>query len=243
MNRRLRTVLPAALLAPLLLAACGSESTDLPAGLGPVALTTDVALPADCASATGPGSVTIGASRTVLSNPSYSERKARGCLPFSLAQVWQVLQIPTGVDVGFWPERNESDCEAWLVTDPQYPVNFVTKEIPHGGIQSHYTFEITWRAGVTQGTAQAPTEVKMLYGKTSGTVEVPKILGSMVFTADPAHPGWTQIDMVRQLNTNGHSDDPGKLESWLQGFFDGLQTQLAVGALSPRYCPYPYPNR
>ena len=130
-----------------------------------------------------------GAARAVLANPSYNERKARGCVPYSLAQVWQALQIPTGVDVAFWPERTETDCEAWLVAEPGYAVSFVTKEIPHGGIQSHYTFDVTWRADVTQGTAAAPTEVKMLYGKTAGTVEVPKILGSMVFTADAAPPG------------------------------------------------------
>ena len=79
----------------------------------------------------------------------------------------------------------------------------------------------------------------VIASKTAGTTEVPKILGSMVFTADPAHPGWTQIDMVRQLNTNGHSDEPEKLQNWLQGFYDGLQIQLAVGALSPRYCVLP----
>ncbi len=239
MNRRLRALVPAALIAPLFLAACGTETTDLPPGLGPVALATDVAMPQECVNATGTGSLTIGAARSVLANPSYNERKARGCMPYSLATVWRALQVPTGVDVAFWPERTESDCEAWLVSDPLYPVNFVTKEIPHGGIQSHYTFDVTWRADVSQGTSEAPTEVKMLYGKTAGTTEVPKILGSMVFTADPVNPGWTQIDMVRQLNTNGHSDEPEKLQNWLQGFYDGLQSQLAVGALSPRYCVLP----
>jgi hypothetical protein len=239
MTRRLRGLLPAALIAPLLLAACGSESTDLPPGLGPVALATDVALPSECETATGPGSITIGAARAVLANPSYNERKARGCVPFSLAQVWQVLQIPTGVDVGFWPERGQSDCEAWLVSDPQYPVNFVTKEIPHGGIQSHYTFEVTWRAGVSQGTSEAPTEVKVLYGKTSGTTEVPKILGSIVFTADAAHPGWTRLDFVRQINTNGHSDDPYQLQRWIQEYFDGLNGQLAGTLSTSGYCVLP----
>lgn len=236
MNRRSRALLPAVLAVPLLLAACGSESTTLPDGLGPVALTTDVVLPAACSTGTGAGALTIGAARSVLGNPSYTERKARGCLPFTVSQVWQALQVPTGVNVGFWPEREESDCEAWLTSDPAYPINFVTKEIPHGGIQSHYTFEITWRAAVTGGTAAAPTELKMLYGKTSGTVEVPWIRGSMVFTPDPANPGWTRIEIVRQLNTNGHSDDPGKLESWITGFQQGLSTQLSAGVLTPRYC-------
>ena len=79
----------------------------------------------------------------------------------------------------------------------------------------------------------------MLYGKTSGTTEVPKILGSMVFTADPVHPGWTRIDMVRQLNTNGHSDEPEKLQNWLQGFYDGLQSQLAGTTVASGYCVLP----
>lgn len=239
MTRRLPAFLPAALIAPMLLAACGTESTELPPGLGPVALATDVALPSECETATGSGALTIGAARAVLANPSYNERKARGCVPFTLATVWQVLQIPTGVDVGFWPERDESDCEAWLVEDPLYPVNFVTKEIPHGGIQSHYTFEVTWRAGVSQGTSEAPTEVKVLYGKTSGTTEVPKILGSIVFTADPAHPDWTRLDIVRQINTNGHSDDPYQLQKWIQQYFDGLNGQLHGTLSTAGYCVLP----
>lgn len=239
MNRSFRSSLPAVLLASLLVAACGTETTELPSGLGPVALTTDLPLPAACETATAPGAVVIGPARAVLANPAYNERKARGCVPFSMATVWQALQIPTGIDLGFWPERNESDCEARRDVEPGYAVSFVTKEIPHGAIQSHYTFDVTWRADVTQGTSAAPTEVKMLYGKTAGTTEVPKILGSIVFTADPTHPGWTRVDMVRQLNTNGHSDDPEKLQSWLQGFYDGLQTQLSTGVLLPRYCNVP----
>ncbi len=240
MNRRSRALLPAVLAVPLLLAACGSETTALPDGLGPLALTNDVALPDACVTATGTGAVTIGAARSVLGNPSYTERKARGCLPFTVSQVWQALQIPTGVDVGFWPERNNSRCEAWLTTDPAYPINFVTKEIPFGNIEQHYTFEVTWRIGVTPaGTEANPTTVNILYGKTSGTVEVPKILGSVVVTADPDHAGWIRIDMVRQLNTNGWSDDPAKLQMWLQDFFDGLRTQLSTGTLQPRYCNLP----
>jgi hypothetical protein len=229
------------LIAPLLLAACGTENTDLPPGLGPLSSASEVALPADCLQPTGTGSLAIGASRAVLANPSYNERRAKGCVNYPLAQVWQALQIPTGVDIGFWPERNDSDCEAWLLGGSEYPINFVTKEIPHGGIESHYTFEVTWRAGIQSSDATGPTEVRMLYGKTSGTVEVPKILGSMVFTADPLNPGWTQVDIIRQLNTNGHSDDPGKLQSWLQGFYDGLKGHLAGTVVTSGYCVLPAP--
>jgi hypothetical protein len=236
MIRRPTTLLAAFLAAPLI-AACGTEATSLPPGLGPVANVTDVTWPAQCGTAaTDAGAVAIGPAVAVLANPSFVERQARACVKAPIAAVWQALQIPTGIDVGFWPEHTESDCEAWRDVEPEYPVSFVTKEIPHGGIQSHYTFEITWRAAVTGGTAAAPTELKMLYGKTSGTVEVPWIRGSMVFTPDPANPGWTRIEIVRQLNTNGHSDDPDKLNSWLTLFQQGLSTQLSAGVLTPRYC-------
>lgn len=239
MNRRLRTLLPAVLAVPLFLTACGSEVTDLPAGLGPVALTTDLALPAACDAATGAGAYVIGDARSYLANPSYSERKARGCVPYSLADIWKKLQVPTGVDLAFWPEHTETDCEAWLAADPEYPLSFITKEIPHGGLEKNYPFEVTWRIGVSQGTATAPTEVKILYGKTSGTTMVPKILGSVVLTADPAHPGWTRLDLVRQINTGGWSNEPEKLNNWLQAFYDGLQTQMSTGSLTPRYCVLP----
>jgi hypothetical protein len=240
MNRRPSWLLPAALVAPLLLAACGTESTALPPGLGPASLVTDLDWPTACTSPTGTGSaLAIGQAFPVFGTPSYFERQARGCVPFTLEQVWQSIQIPTGIDVGFWPERTESDCQPQRDVEPGYAVSFLTKEIPHGGIQSHYTFDVTWRADVTQGTAQAPTEVKEFYGKTAGTVEVPWIRGSMIFSVDPVNPAWTRIELVRQLNTNGHSDDPAKLYSWLQGYYDGLQTQLSTGQLLPRYCTLP----
>jgi len=239
MERCSSWLLPAALVAPLLLVACGAESTELPAGLGPAALVTGLDWPDACTSWTGTGAIAIGPATPVFASPSYNERQARACVPHDLATIWQALQIPTGVDVAFWPERSESDCEARRDVETGYAVSFLTKEIPHGGIQSHYTFDVTWRADVTQGTAAAPTEVKMFYGKTAGTVEVPWIRGSMVFSADAAHPGWTRIDLVRQLNTNGHSDEPAKLQNWMQGFFDGLQTQLSTGLLAPRYCNLP----
>jgi hypothetical protein len=239
MNRRSSWRLPAALIAPLLLVACGAETTELPAGLGPAALVTGLDWPAGCASGIGTGDLAVGASTAVFATPSYNERQARACIPYDLAAVWQALQIPTGVDVAFWPERTESNCEARSNVETGYAVSFLTKEIPHGGIQSHYTFDVTWRADVTAGTAAAPTEVKMFYGKTAGTVEVPWVRGSMVFSADAAHPGWTRIELVRQLNTNGHSDEPQKLQNWMQGFYEGLKTQLSTGTLAPRYCNLP----
>lgn len=234
MTPRLRALLPVLSL-PLFLAACGTESSDLPAGLGPLAPVTDVALPAECASATGLGSLVIGPARGVIASPSYTERQALGCTPHTLAQVWQAMKGQAGVNVSFWPEHTETDCEAWFLTDPGYPATFVTKEIPHGGIERFYTFEVTWRAGF-EGSESAPSAVKVLYGKTSGTVEVPKILGSIRFVELDGHPGWSRIEMVRQINTGGHSDEPAKLNNWLQSYFDGLQTQLATGSLAPQYC-------
>jgi hypothetical protein len=67
-------------------------------------------------------------------------------------------------------------------------------------------------------------------------VEVPWIRGSMVFTPDPTNPGWTRIELVRQLNTNGHSDEAEKLHNWLTAFQEGLSTQLSTGVLLPRFC-------
>ena len=231
MNRRSRAILPAVLALPLLLAACGSETTDLPPGLGPVALTTDVALPTACDTHTATGNLlTIGDSRPVLGNPSYNERKARGCFPYTIAQVWSAMQTPSGVEVSFYPEREQSECQGWLLSDPAYPVNFVTKEIPRGSsLVAANWFEVTWRIGVSQGTPDAPQEVKVLYGKTAGTTQVPKLLGSMVFTPDPANPGWTRVDIVRQLNTNGWSDDPAQLTRWITEYYSGLSAKLATG--------------
>jgi hypothetical protein len=233
MTRCSRAFVPAVLIVPLLITACGSESTDLPPGLGPIAFTTDMALPTDCEAGNASGVLlAIGNARSVLGNPSYNERKGRGCFPYTMAQVWAAMQTPGGMDVSFYPENADSECQAWLlpVTDPQIPVTFITKEIPFGtAIVRANSFEVTWRIGVTQGTTAAPTEIKVLYGKTAGTTQVPKILGSMVFTPDPVRPGWTRMDIVRQLNANGWSDEPYKLQTWIQGYHDGLMGTLRSG--------------
>jgi hypothetical protein len=241
MNRRPSFTLLAVLATPLLLVACGSQNTELPAGLGPAALVTTVDWPAGCTSATGTGSdLAIGNATAVFGTPSYYERQARGCVPSTLEQVWAALQIPTGVDVGFWPERSQSDCQPAANVEPGYAVSFLTKEIPHGKIQSLYTFDVTWRADVTaRDGSGAPTEVKMFYGKTAGTDQVPWIRGSMIFSVDPANPAWTRVELVRQLNTNGNSDDPFQLQRWLGEFMSGLEIQLSTGTLQPRYCTLP----
>jgi hypothetical protein len=237
-----RLSLVAVILVSTVVAACGgstgSDSAGLPSGLGPVAEVSGLAWPTECESGSGAGALIISSTRSVAANPSYSERQARGCLPYSLATVWQALQVPTGIDVAFWPDGAEADCSPMRDVETGYSVSFLTKEIPHGGIQSHYTFDVTWRGDVTQGTLAAPTQVKMLYGKTAGTEEVPWLRGSVVFTADPANAGWTRMELVRQYNSNGHADDQAKLLNWLQRYFDGLQTQLSTGSLA-RYCSPP----
>ncbi len=237
MNRR--HLLAVLLAAPLLLTACGTESTTLPPGLGPVSLVTDLSWPAECEAATPTAALDIGNAFPVVGSPSYTERHARGCLPYALPAIWQALQLPTGVDVAFWPEVEQSDCSAKANVEPGYAVSFLTTEIPHGGIQSHYTFDVTWREDVTAGTAQAPTEVKVYYGKTAGTVEVPWLRGSIVLTADPNHAGWTRIEMARQLNTNGHSDDIAQLTRWLQAYYDGLGYQMSGSQSISGHCVLP----
>jgi hypothetical protein len=237
MTRRSRALLPVVLAVPLLVAACGSESTDLPAGLGPIAYITDMALPSDCQAGNASGVLlTMSPARSVLGNPSYSEKKAVGCFPYPIAQVLTALQpdagnnLASGVNVAFYPEQPESDCDAWRVDDPKYLASFVTKEIPHGSalVRANW-FEITWRIGLNQGTVADPQELNVLYGKTAGTTQVPKILGSMVFTTDGVPAGWTKIQVIRQLNTNGWSDDSAKLQSWIQRYYDGLASRLASG--------------
>jgi hypothetical protein len=237
MNRHLRHLFPAALIGVLVIAGCGTESTELPPGLGPVAVVSEVEWPASCDTGAATVAYNISDARQVLANPSYYERQARGCVPFAIADIWQALQIPTGIDVAFWPENTASECEPRANVEPGYAVSFITKEIPKGGaIVQAQSFDITWRIDVTGGTTAAPTEVKMLYGKTAGTTLVPWIRGSVVFTQDPVHPGTTRLEIVRQLNTSGYSDDPSELQRWLVAFFEGVNTQLSTGALLPRYC-------
>lgn len=208
--------------------------------LGPVGVVQDVAWPSECVAGIGTGSLAIGAALPVTAPSAYTERHARGCVPYPISTVWQVLQVPSGVDVAFWPEGALAECQAQVIADPVYPVAFVTREIPRGSpiVQANW-FDVTWRAGVSSGTPAAPAEVRMRYSKTGGTAQIPWLEGSVVISADPSHPGWTRLEVIRQFNGNGWSDEPLRLQNWLQDFFDGLQTRLSTGALTPQYCPLP----
>jgi hypothetical protein len=212
----------------------------MPDGLGPLAAVTKVDYPAACITGSGTGALAIGPAMLVAGDAiGGGERQARGCVPFPLTQVWQALQEPSGVDVAFWPDWRDSDCQPRLESSPLYAVNFVTKESTRNYLVQGSWFDVTWRMGVTQGLPSAPTEVKILYGKTAGASELARLLGSVVLTVDPANPGWTRIDMVRTVNSSGWADDPTRLRNWLQDFYDGLRTQLATGSLAPRYCGLP----
>jgi hypothetical protein len=222
-----------------LLAACGSENTALEAGLVPVAPVTDIAWPAPLGGPC-PESLVVGTPFSVFGVPSYTEGHGRACVNGTLKQVWAAMQIPSGVQLSFYPERNDSDCEPRLNVETGYDVSFLTKEVPHGAIESHYTFEITWREGVTEGTKDDPRELRVKYGKTFGTTEVPMIKGSMILFEDP--PGTVRLEIVRQLNTNGHSDDPGKLVSWITGYYDAVRIALSTtppGTALPNLCALP----
>src|SRR5512136_539641 len=111
MNRHIARWAALVVPAALLLAGCGSEATVLEPGLVPLSTVTDVAWPAPLGGPC-PESVVTNSPYAVFGVPSYTEGHARGCLNGTLKQVWAALQIPTGVQVSFWPETNQSDCEA-----------------------------------------------------------------------------------------------------------------------------------
>ena len=107
--------------------AWSSDPNRLPPGLGPVALVTDVDWPVACG--TGSGTLSIGASTSVSGSPSCADH-ARGCVPFPLSAVWQALRIPTGIDVAFWPERTDADCEPRRDVESGYAVSFYEGDPP-----------------------------------------------------------------------------------------------------------------
>jgi len=231
----------AALLVPaaLLVAGCGSEATELEAGLVPLSPVTDVEWPAPLGSPC-PQSIATNTPYAVFGVPSYTEGHARGCINATLKQVWAALQIPSGVQLSFYPEMEQSNCEARLNVEPGYDVSFLTKEIPHGMIEQNYWFELTWREGVTEGTTADPLKVNVKYGKTYGTTEVPWLKGTMVMFEDP--PGTVRLEIVRQLNTNGHSNDTEQLVRWMQAYHQAIVLALSTtppGGALPNVCPLP----
>ena len=232
----IRGRLPLAALPALMLslAACGHDVTATGPWdyLQPLEDASDVAWPDGTPCAETVNSLKGGAN-------GYSYAHARSCIQVPLAQVWAALQNPRGLQIGFYPERNQSTCNGALDVDPSYPLSFRTQEIPRG-LGSQFDFDVTFAGGPTKRDGNGvPTEYVLGYHLTrwNSSCGVDVLDGSILFRE--IQPGVTGVEQIRHLNAKCKDDDWGaQAERWVRDFHAGLLSEVH-GTPVPVTCSLP----
>ena len=166
----------------------------------------------------------------------YGWAHGRGYLKYPISAVWAALQLPAVIQLSFYPERNQSSCDAAMNVESGYQVSFDTHEVPDGVIQSHYDFVVTFREGVMVGTEAAPQQIGVVYQKTWGAISpgVQVLSGSIIFEAVPGEPDVTSIEMIRHLQATDTDGGPQAL-SWITDYYNEIGSVLG-GTPAPAVC-------
>jgi len=176
----------------------GNETTLFPPGLEPLSeVTTDP--PAPTADDPYPeAELSLEKGR----NPGYHWVQARGFIHASPDQVFAAITPEACLD------RRQVDRHSseWDV-EPEYERSFRI----HNEVDDIITveFDVTWRAGVIEGTQEAPTVIAATWQKTWGTTFIDHLCGSIV--ARPVAENVTELEIVEHLRaSSGDSDTIGR---------------------------------
>ena len=216
-----------ALLGTVALAACGTEKTAFPPGLDPLEPTDRVIWPPATAGdpyPEVPSFVDAAGQPTWGGAPGYSYGLGRAWLKVPLTTAWVALQIPPGVLLAIYPDRDGVDCDLAPGVEPEYAVSFRLRETPRndGPIGRANWFDVTWRAGPTSGTADGPVQVNVRYQKTDGTRWIEVMRGSIVAT-EPV-PGVTALEFVRHVHAPG--EDGFAAADWIRLYYEVLRAHV-----------------
>lgn len=205
-----KLVLP--VVALVLLAGCfGTEMTEFPDGLEPVAENL-LAPPMGTADDPYPEEYILegtegGRSDLVL---------GRGYIHAPIREVWTALQNPAvGADRRTSPEWTTSPLE-----DPQYESTYTVDHIANDIVTVEW--EVTWRHGLVEGTPEAPEVVAIRWQKTDGSTLISVIDGSLILR--PVGDGSvTELELAYRANATG-----GGLENYTRYMRDVYDDALAV---------------
>lgn len=200
----------------LLLGGCfGNERTEFPPGLEP--------LEPNLAPSPGDDAPEVLAfTRGERGDLAWSH--ARGFVRADLETTWAAMQVrEVSVDrrkVARWTiEEN---------VEPEYEVSYRV----HNEVDSIITvrFDITWRQGLIEGTAESPELVAIRYQKTDGTVFISNLSGSILARS---LGDVTELELVEHLDASngaGHEE----IESFLNDYYGSLLA-AAHGRPLPTY--------
>lgn len=209
-----------AVLVALGVASCGGdEATAFPPGLEPLETST-ATRPAPASGQSCPEAVNI----VTGDHGDYEFAHARGCVSAPVSSVWEALR-----DADVTVDRRR--VTSWSTTrnvETQYPVSFRVHNIVRDVVTIE--FDITWRAGVVEGTSDEPRVVAARYQKTYGSTFISLLAGSVV--ARPIDPTTTEVEIVRHIKSTGSGAADAQM--YLQDCFDSIVARVH-GRPLPRY--------
>ncbi len=204
---------------PLLAGCFGNEKTSFPEGLEPLEEIT--VEPPDAVDG-DPYPETLRMESGSISQ--YDWVQARGYVKAPMRDVFVALSTPEAVvdrrEVARWSVRHD--------VEPEYDVSFVTRNEVDDIITVE--FDVTWRFGVVEGNAEAPTLVAGNWQKTWGTTFIDVLRGSVI--AERVEADVTEVAFVEHIRAAERGTGP--LETYIEDYFRNT-VELAHGRPVPEY--------
>lgn len=199
-------------IAALFVSGCfGTEVTEFPDGLEPLEVN-ELAAPMGTADDPYPEEFILEGSE----GGRYDIILGRGYIHAPLADVWAAYRDPAvGADRRTSPEWTSEPLE-----DEAYDESYVIHHITHDIVTVEW--DVTWRHGLVEGTADAPEVVAMRWQKTDGSTLIRTIEGSLVLR--PTEDGSaTELELAYHANATGAG-----LDTYLRYMRDVYDDAVAV---------------
>lgn len=155
----------------------------------------------------------------------YGWAHAIGFAHADLRDTWAALQDPE-VDI------DRRRVQEWEVTEDYesgYDNSYLIHNVSHDIVT--VTFDIAWRHGAVEGTADAPELVAIRWQKVEGTEFVTLLEGSALL--EPVDDGVTQISLVEHLDSAGSGEEED-VEAYFTDLYASVLAWLA-GEPLPTY--------
>jgi hypothetical protein len=226
------------LAAALLIAGCAKETTDFTGGTEP--WEDSAAAPSEWpAWPATPGTLAVVTGSRLGSGdvPSHYWAHGRVVLAMPIASFWQALQGEPGVVIAVYPDHADVECEPIATPEPQYELSFGIKETPKndGTLGRLNWFRVDWRGSTTRETGGTIARGNVRAQKVDGTTYVALMRNSVV--AAPAPGGGTALEIVRQINARGESEQSAG--EWIALWLAAVEAQLAGASILPLSTCFP----
>jgi len=153
-----------------------------------------------------------------LSGGGYNYVFASGYVDASIASVWAAFKIPNVV-------VDRHAITSYSVTnnvETGYDVSFLTAYSINAAPTYTVTYNLTWREGVVGGTEANPSQVSVVYEKTSGTNYVTLMEGSIELIS--VTPTVTELQFAQRMNATDTTS--ATIAAWTNEMFASVIAQV-----------------